>query len=309
MNNKQPILVFGGTGHYGQHIVNSLVMRGEPVKVLTRNPENARKLLGEVPELLEGDIRDYNIIKKALSGVRAVIISVSGFSPSTIKYMMHIEKDAVKKVLDVAKKMDIHRIVYISVLEIKEDAKKKLKLESASIKAYIEDCLRCSGFNYTTLGAPPSMNLFISLVKKDKMIMPGDGSIPLPVISPVDVGEITAQTVLRDDLSGERIKMTGPEAITFNEALDVINEISGKSIKAFKIPFYLPAIMSVLLYPFSLFSYKILYIKKIMKFIILLKYFKGIKEMVNDNNRLLKTYYNYKPTQFEKEVRKNFQFN
>ncbi len=55
-SNKAPTLVLGGTGHYGRHIVRSLLEKGQPVRVLTRNAANAREVLGDRAEIVEGDI-------------------------------------------------------------------------------------------------------------------------------------------------------------------------------------------------------------------------------------------------------------
>jgi uncharacterized protein YbjT (DUF2867 family) len=78
----KPILVLGGTGHYGRHIVQSLLIKAAPVRVLSRNAGNARKILGEVPEIVEGDITAKESVAEALNGVGAAIISVSAFAPS-----------------------------------------------------------------------------------------------------------------------------------------------------------------------------------------------------------------------------------
>ena len=50
------VLVVGGAGHYGRHIVRSLAQRGAAVRVLSRDAASARSLLGKVPEIIEGDI-------------------------------------------------------------------------------------------------------------------------------------------------------------------------------------------------------------------------------------------------------------
>ena len=50
------IVVFGGTGYYGRHIVRSLIHKGEAVKVLSRDKARAKKILGDKPEIIEGDI-------------------------------------------------------------------------------------------------------------------------------------------------------------------------------------------------------------------------------------------------------------
>ncbi|MBU0704677.1 MAG: NAD(P)H-binding protein, partial [Chloroflexi bacterium] len=51
-----PILVLGGTGHYGKNIVKSLLAKGQPVRVLSRNAADAREVLGDEAEIVEGDI-------------------------------------------------------------------------------------------------------------------------------------------------------------------------------------------------------------------------------------------------------------
>jgi len=41
---KNKIIVFGGTGYYGRHIVRSLIRNGEAVKVLSRDKTKAKKI-------------------------------------------------------------------------------------------------------------------------------------------------------------------------------------------------------------------------------------------------------------------------
>ena len=96
---KGPILVLGGTGHYGRHIVRSLVEKRQPVRVLSRNGSGARRVLGDGPEILEGDITSRQSVVKALRGARAVLVSLSAFSPKLIRQMERIERDAVLTVL------------------------------------------------------------------------------------------------------------------------------------------------------------------------------------------------------------------
>lgn len=89
--------------------------------------------------------------------------------------------------------------------------------------------IRESRFNWTILGGAASFELFFAFLKNNKMVVPGGGMNPVPIISPEDVGEITAQTVLRNDLSGRRFRLTGPEAISFPEAAKRISVITKKT--------------------------------------------------------------------------------
>ena len=79
-----PILVLGGTGHYGRHIVERLVAKGERVRVLSRNLEKARRTLGGAPEILAGDITDDVVLARALDGASGMVVSVSGVNPDLL---------------------------------------------------------------------------------------------------------------------------------------------------------------------------------------------------------------------------------
>lgn len=55
---SKPVLVLGGTGHYGWHIVRALVAKQVPVRVLSRSRASAHKALGTEPEIVEGDVTE-----------------------------------------------------------------------------------------------------------------------------------------------------------------------------------------------------------------------------------------------------------
>jgi len=69
-------LVTGGAGFIGSHITEELARRGESVRVLdnflTGKKENLTPFLNKI-ELLEGDIRDYDLCQKAVEGIDYVL--------------------------------------------------------------------------------------------------------------------------------------------------------------------------------------------------------------------------------------------
>jgi len=307
MSNAQnkPILVLGGTGHYGHHIVQSLLGKGASVRVLSRNAGNARKILGETPEIIEGDITSRESIIEALNGVSAVIISVSAFAPKLIRKLRLIERDSVLMVLTEAERAGFSRIVYISIYDIRQDIARRLDIESAEIKAEVENAIAHSNFNWTVLGAAPSMEIFFAMIRGDTMMVPGGGPPALPTVSPVDVGEIVAQTVLRDDLHGRRFRMVGPEAISFPAAAERISITTGKTIRFRKIPLVLPKIAWVITRPLTPFSDLILYINQMLGFIQLLNQFpQDVIAKVPEVHRLLLDTFDYVPTTLEMEAQR-----
>ncbi len=294
-----PILVLGGTGHYGRNIVGSLLEKGQSVRVLSRNANKARKILANEVEIVEGDITSRKSVVAALKRVRAVIISVSAFSPKLIRKLRLIERDSVLTVLEEAQKAGVSRIIYLSIYHINEDMIRRLDLETGRIKLEIETALARSDFNWTVLGAAFSMEIFFAMIRGDTMTVPGGGPPALPTISPVDVGEIATQTALRDDLGGKRIRMTGSEAISFPEAATTISKVIGKPVEFRKIPLLPLKIASIIAQPVNP------YLRHLVKHIELMNRFPhDVAARVPEEHQWLLDTFTYTPTTLEMEARR-----
>jgi uncharacterized protein YbjT (DUF2867 family) len=298
-DDEAPILVLGGTGYLGSQIVRSLRSREQPVRVLSRNGVRARQTLGDGVEVVEGDITSRESVVAALDGVRALVISVSAFSPQLIRQLRLIEHDAVLMVLELARKAGVSRVVYISTYDVREDAVAGPGSEMTRLKLAVETALARSDLRWTVLGAAPSMGIFFTMIRGNRMVVPGGGPPALPTVSRADVGEIAAQTVLRDDLAGRRIRMVGPEAISFSEAAARISAVTGRTIKFLKIPLLPLRVAAVLTRPFNP------YLSYLLPFIALMKQFPpGLVAQVDDDHRLLVETFSYTPTTVEMETQR-----
>jgi uncharacterized protein YbjT (DUF2867 family) len=297
-NGVSPVLVLGGTGYLGRHIVRSLQDRGQPVRVVSRDGVRAHQILGDGVEILEGDITSRESVVAALDGVRALVISVSAFSPQLIRQLKRIEHDAVLMVLEQAWKAGVSRVVYISTYDVREDAAAGLSFEVARLKLAVEAALAKSDLNWTVLGAAPSMGIFFAMIRGDRMMVPGGGPPALPTVSRMDVGEIAAQTVLRDDLAGRRIRMAGPESLSFPEAAERISAVVGRTIKYQKVPLLPLRVVAFLTRPFNPF------LSYLLPFVTLMKRFPpDLVAQAGDDHRLLVETFSYTPTTVEMEAR------
>src|SRR5687767_9193580 len=79
------ILVIGGTGNVGRHIVGTLAGRGLPIRVLTRDPENARAVLPAGVEVVAGDLTRPDTLTAALAGAGRVFLLWPSFSPDGLQ--------------------------------------------------------------------------------------------------------------------------------------------------------------------------------------------------------------------------------
>ena len=76
------ILVIGGSGFIGSHVVDALLDAGHSVRIFSRHPERFRSALPKVDYHL-GDFRDRMSLAEALTGVDAVFHVLSTTFPGT----------------------------------------------------------------------------------------------------------------------------------------------------------------------------------------------------------------------------------
>ncbi|XP_062162877.1 protein HIGH CHLOROPHYLL FLUORESCENCE PHENOTYPE 173, chloroplastic isoform X2 [Alnus glutinosa] len=99
MDTSGIILVAGATGGVGRRVVDILRKKGFPVRVLVRNEEKARRMLGPDIDLIVGDItKESTLVPEYFKGVRKVINAVSvivgpkeGDTPDRAKYSQGIK--------------------------------------------------------------------------------------------------------------------------------------------------------------------------------------------------------------------------
>lgn len=114
-------LVTGGAGFIGSHITEELVKRRQKVKILdnfsTGKEDNIRAFSKEI-EIIEGDIRDIEVVKKAVRNVDYVLHQAAMRSvPKSIdnpKYFNDVNVSGTLNVLLASKERRIKRLIFAS---------------------------------------------------------------------------------------------------------------------------------------------------------------------------------------------------
>ncbi|MCF7821486.1 MAG: NAD-dependent epimerase/dehydratase family protein [Mariprofundaceae bacterium] len=111
------VLVLGGNGFIGSHVVDHLLAAGHNVRVFGRSPECYREPLAQV-EYRFGHFDDTSQVAEALQGVDAVCHLISTTVPGTsnLDPVADVEGNLVNTLhlLDQMRKKDIRRILYLS---------------------------------------------------------------------------------------------------------------------------------------------------------------------------------------------------
>ena len=137
------MLVTGGAGFIGSHIVEGLVMRGYQVRVLdnfsTGKMENLERLgertlmPGKDFEVIYGDIRDVRAVEKASEGVYGIFHQAAlGSVPRSIEdpiTTQNVNADGTLNVFTAARNRGVARVVYASSSSVYGDSETLPKRE------------------------------------------------------------------------------------------------------------------------------------------------------------------------------------
>ena len=226
------ILVTGGTGFVGGHVVHELRGRELPVRCLVRDEHKAARLAAWNAELVEGEITDASALRRAVAGCEAVIHLV-GIRQGPDEQFRRIMIDATRDLLTVAEAAGVRRFVYMSALGTTEQTKDLVPYYGAKWES--ELLVRDSGIPSVTFrpsfvfgtdgGILPTFVKLARLTPVTPII--GSGR---PRIQPIwvdDVAQFFADALERDDVTGRTFELGGPDAVSWNEFWSRLKRVLG----------------------------------------------------------------------------------
>ena len=216
------ILVTGGTGFVGGHVVHELRRRELPVRCLVRNPQKAAKLAGWGCELVEGDITEPPGLRRATAGAQTVIHLVS-IRQGRNEEFQRIMVDGTRELLAAAKEADVGRFVLMSALGVSEATKDLVPYYGAKLQ--MEELVRSSGIPSVTFRPSfifgPDGGILPTFVKLARLapVTPiiGSGDQRIQPLWADDLAAYFAEATARDDVTGRLFELGGPDAVSWNE--------------------------------------------------------------------------------------------
>ncbi len=230
------ILVTGGAGFVGSHLIPRLVETGENVKCLDRSLAKAGTGKASGAELVLGDVSNRQSLEQAMSGVESVIHLVAILRESKGATFDGVNVQGTKNVVQAALGAGVKRFIHIGAL----GAGPNPRYRYAYSKWQGEEAVRSSNLDYTIL--EPSIMFgtgagFITrLIRSLKTFpflapIPGSGKTRFQTIWVEDVATCVLKA-LGGEKSRQTCKIGGPEHLTYEPILDaVIDALGTKRIK------------------------------------------------------------------------------
>ena len=224
-NRNKTILIIGGTGMLGKPVAQQLKADGFNVRLLARNPEKAKKLLGDGYELMQGDVDNEASLRAALTGVDGVHISLKG-GPTEADFE-RMDHFAVRDIARIAKEKNVGRVTLISAYAVSEE---KADTPESRSKVRGEAALKSSGVPYTIFRCSWFMETLPLFVQGKNISLIGNQVHPLHWIAAEDYARMVSKNYQTDETLNKELYIFGPEAYTMGEAIKIYAEYAGVKV-------------------------------------------------------------------------------
>jgi NADH dehydrogenase len=243
------ILVTGGTGFVGSHLVPRLAQTGNKIRCLVRNRAEAETLAAHGVELVPGDVTNLQSLEQAMPGVETVVHLVAVIREGKGVTFNGINVQGTRNVARAALGVGVKRFIHMSALGVGPDPRYRYSYSRWQGEAAV----RSSNLDFTIFrpsvifgaGAGFTAQL-IRAIKMFPLLAPVAGS-GKTLLQPIWIEDVAACVVqaLTGDHNGQTYEIGGPEHLTYEQILDAIMAALGVKRIKIHLPLLLmrPAVM------------------------------------------------------------------
>ncbi len=213
------IVVTGATGNVGRPLVSLLAAAGARVRAVTRTPETAGFPAG---------VQAVNSAVDALPGASAVFLNSRALG------------DDLADVVAVARHSGVTKLVALSAINADDDFARQPSRVRGDRNKEVEQLCIDSGLAWVSLRPAVFATNFAGMWSAqiragDVVGGPYAEASSAPIVE-ADIAEVAVQALLTDEFVGQRIPLTGPQALTNTGLVDVIGTVLGRPLRYVEAP-------------------------------------------------------------------------
>ena len=244
------VLVTGGTGFVGTHIVQRLVDDGHTVRVLEHTAGSSAGLPNQ--EAVQGEMTDAESLGRAVEGQEVVVhlVALLAARPEEFRRVM---EEGTRDLIAAAHDAGVRRFVLMSALGTTEETKDLVPYYHA--KWQMEQDVKSSGLEHVIFrpsfifgrdgGALQQFRRIAKLSPVTPIVGPGT-----QLIQPIwvdDVAAYFAAGVAKPEAANRTFELGGPDVVTWNEFWSRLKQAQGTRRPSVHVPFGLMRVQATVL--------------------------------------------------------------
>lgn len=224
------IVVTTPTGQIGGRVVANLLDRGEPVRVVVRDPARLPARVRENAEVVTGSHGDPDVVAKAFTGADAVFWVPPG--DRTADSVMVPYVDFTRPACEAFVSQGVGRVVGVSALG------RGVPGHAGHVTASLamDDMIAATGVPYRALANPTFMDNLLrqvaSIRDQGVFFYPLDGDRAAPTCATRDIADVGTRLLLDTSWRGSgEVAVLGPEDLSQHDMARVMSEVLGRPIR------------------------------------------------------------------------------
>lgn len=213
------ILVTGATGNVGRPLIDHLLEAGVAVRAVTRRPEAAQFPRG---------VEAIASARDGIDGVSEVFLNSRALG------------DELATIAGLARRSGVSRLVALSAINADDDFSRQPSRFRGDRNLEVEQCAVESGLEWVSLRPTVFASNFIGMwapqIQSGDVISGPYAEASTAPIADADISAVAAHALVTDDLVGQKVPLTGPQALTNTELVDVIGGVLGRPLRYQEVP-------------------------------------------------------------------------
>jgi NADH dehydrogenase len=219
------VLVIGGSGFIGRHVVRQLTAAGRQVRVPTRRRERCKDLiLLPTTDVVTADVHDDATLERLVAGADAVVNLVGILHGNFEK--AHVELP--RRIVAACAKAGVHRLVHVSALKADANAPSAYLRSKAQGEAHVRqaqsDALQTTIFQPSVVFGREDrfLNLFAQLARNVPVLALASPGAKFQPVHVLDVARAVSLSVAQPASFGQTYELCGPKVYTLRELVEYV---------------------------------------------------------------------------------------
>lgn len=232
------ILVVTANSRLGSAVSRQLLEKSRPVRGLVRSPEKGADLEELGAEIVIGDLRDPESLRRACQGATTVVAAAHALLGGWGNRSSQVDEKGHCDLIDAAKAAGAAHFVYTSGMEADPNHPVPFLRHKAAVERYLQR----SGLDYTIIRPSAFMETHAHqligqpLLEKGKVSILGRGDSPRNFVSVSDAARLIVALLDDPQAKGEIVEIGAPGNYTNNQVAQLYAQAIGKDVKIGNVP-------------------------------------------------------------------------